>query len=217
MTEKKVHRYSLPPVRGSKGREVDSWSVWLVDEATGTLVIFGDRGTWSHTWGHSGRSEDTRRDFRLELLRFDDEYIHNKLAVGVARVFNGEETTRAVRQWIVETRRGRSIGHDRARELWDDVGGLEGESDFTVFLELHDTHGEDLWEFAVFEPHEAEWLSHLCTVTLPRFKAAVRAELFREASRRWFQRQEAAGFDAGQLPYALGIDQRRSPRLLVGG
>ncbi len=187
-----VHRYYLPSVRGADGREIDSWSVWFVDEDTGSLMVIGDYGNWAHTWGHAGRSSRGKNDFRLELLRFDGWYIGNKLSVDVARVFNGEKTTQAVRRWVVEARRGRSIDRTRARELWDDAGDLDVQSEFAAFLELHDTHGEDLWELSVFEPHEAWWLNHLMEVTLPRFKAAVRAELFREGSLRWFQRQEAA-------------------------
>lgn len=89
---KKVHRYYI--------KETGSWSVWLVDEATGTLVIFGDRGTWSHTWGRAGRSGRGKKDFRVELLRFCANYLENKLSVGCARTYDEEATQKKLEQHL---------------------------------------------------------------------------------------------------------------------
>lgn len=185
----KVHRYYLPRVLSANHREVDSWSVWLVDEDTGTLVIFGDRGTWSHTWGHSGRCEEARHDFRLELLQFGPGYIGNKLSYGAARVLNEHKTIEAVKEWILSARRdsGYSLSAKKARRMWRHIGSVVDEHEWREFLEEHDD-GLDLWELAVYEPHNAAWLEHLMGVTLPRFKSAIRRELFRESSHRWFRK-----------------------------
>lgn len=178
----KVHRYYLPRIRSADRREVDSWSVWLVDEDTGTLVIFGDRGTWSHTWGRAGRCEAGRNDFRRELLSFGADYLENKLSVGCARTYDEAAT-----QKNLEKHLGSLEFEDtpcRAAEILDEFERL----DFHDFVEQFPEY-----DFVYTETvHEWRWLKHLVVVTLPRFKAAVRTELFREASHRWFQRQEAA-------------------------
>lgn len=165
-----VHRYYLPST------PTDSWSVWLVDEETGTLCIFGDYGTWAHTWGVSGRSKLGKADFRHELLRFDSDYIGKKLSIGVARVTNVPKTVKALRTQVLDARRRSYIGRHTAEEAWRCLDAVaDGECSLSEFLREHD-HG-DWWELVCDEPAEADWLAHLMSISLPRFKEMARADL----------------------------------------
>lgn len=185
----RVHRYYLPSNCLHQTKDYDSWSVWLVDEATGTLCIFGDYGSWAHTWGRSGRSGKGKLDFRHELIRFSSDYLANKLSYGVPSKYDGEKTLESVRRYILTLRRSGSLSREQAREDYDDASQVEdGEPGFSNFLD----GGKGRWNRYLDEcrssQHNDDWRLHLATVSFKRFKAAVRADMFRECSRAWFQR-----------------------------
>lgn len=189
----KVHRYYLPRVLAANGREVDSWSVWFVDEGTGSLMILGDFGNWAHTWGHAGRSDKAKNDFRLELLSFDEWYIGKKLGYGVADEFDAEGTVKHIRQYLLELRRGSEIRAEVARKTWNALNYVECQYTWGQFLDQ-----DENWDWAEFGQSRKKndvWLNHLMTVTLPRFKAAMRAQIYRERALKWFRRDPCLNCD----------------------
>ena len=108
-----VHRYFLPANEVFKANPfdrltADSWSLWLLDVESRTLVCHGDYGTWAFSWGPAPIHE--RKEFRQELLDFGNDYIAGKLSA---------------------------------------------------------THGRN----------HRDWLGHIKTVTLPRLKAVIKADL----------------------------------------
>lgn len=164
-TAGQVHRFDM------KANDEESWSVWLIDEDTRTLSIFGDYGSWSYTWGQPSE----RRPFGEQLLSFDSDYIWRKLEGAPKEEFNAEETRKTIRQSILEMRRGQSIDRDAAAELWDDLSSVDSAESWGSFLSQHDRY--DWWESSSYDPVHDPGLTHLMKVTLPRFKEAVRLHL----------------------------------------
>ncbi len=184
-----VHRYYLPRNNLKFGAGYDSWSVWLIDEATGTLCIFGDWGNWTHTWGTSGRSGKGKRDFRHELLCFGSEYLADKLGYGVPDHYDGEKTLEGIRRYILSMRRAGELSGPDARDDYDDARQVEdGEPGFADFLNGRSGRWDLYSDEGCRTKHRDSWRQHLATVTFKRFKAAVRSELLREQSLAWFRR-----------------------------
>ncbi len=188
----KVHRYYLPRNNKPWGTGYDSWSVWLIDEATGTLCIFGDYGNWSHTWGHSGRSGAGKRDFRYELLDFNSEYLADKLGYGVPNKYDGTKTLESVRRCITSLRRSGELSCEEVREDYDDARQVEdGEPGFADFLNGRDGRWDLYGSECEYTKHRDSWRQHLTTVTFERFKHALHGELFRGRARAWFAKEAA--------------------------
>jgi hypothetical protein len=174
-----VHRYYLPPTK-SFGVNGDSWSLWLLDQDSGSLCIVSDYGNWAHRWGRSGFSEDSAGDFRREFIRFGAGYIRNKLGYGVPDVFDSDATRKAIQEKILSYRRECTIERDNAREWWDCAEHFDNSEDFSRFLDIPGAH-ELFWEDARHVKHNQSWLDHLTTVTLQRLCAVIQTELESEA------------------------------------
>jgi hypothetical protein len=159
----------------------DSWSLWLLDQDTGSLSIVSGYGNWAHRWGHSGFSENSNGDFRREFLGFDPNYLNNKLGLDAVREFDLEKTRKSVQEKILSHRREGGIDREIAREWWDEIVELDCEFDFDVFLDLPSTSVLFGWEDAKYTRHNQQWLDHLTTVTLARVRAVMAAELDAEA------------------------------------
>ncbi|MDX1527026.1 MAG: hypothetical protein R3337_00275 [Gammaproteobacteria bacterium] len=173
-----VHRYYLPPTTPpGVGPGGDSWSLWLLDQETGSLCIVSDYGNWTHCWGRSGC---VHADFRREFLRLGGHYIGKKLTHGMTRVFQAEETVKLVRETILELRRDGTWDSDFARETWDDIGEVEDSDGFSRFLDSDGRRWNAFWEYACYDISERRWLTHLMTVSLPRVRRAIESELAAE-------------------------------------
>ncbi len=170
------------------------WSVWLVDERTGTLTVFGDRGTWSYTWGHGGRGGGLcRRDFRFELLRFDEDYVEKKLSSGRPMEFDEEETRKA---WLSVVLNYRRSGRNRewCRELFDGIKALDGERDFLNFLDVVDgALRNDLAEVGHSRVVGQLQLDALMSKHWPAVRSQMQARILGERSLAWFRREVSLG------------------------
>jgi len=172
MKTRAVHRYRVSVNH--------SWSVWLVDEETGTLCVFGDLGTWSHMWGHCGREPEAASDFRLELLRFDEDYIGRKLRIGCAIGLDGRKTEGELRAFILQRRRAREIEKDDARNAYNEAYGVDNETGLTRFADTYvfvrDALLEGFLELT-YDVHEAHWLERLMNEHWPLVREKMQKEV----------------------------------------
>jgi hypothetical protein len=56
--------------------ERGGWSIYYIDEDSGSLLIMSDWGNYSYMWGHGGRGDKTLAQF---LAGCSSEYIAEKL------------------------------------------------------------------------------------------------------------------------------------------
>jgi hypothetical protein len=160
--------------------KLQSWSCWLVDEHTGTLVVFGDYGTWSYTWGHAGRVEENRDDFRKELLRFSHDYIWRKLSCGVARQLDPDGTAKAIRDYARKYRRSKDLSAKEARELWETAHGLDSEADLIWRQQESDVLSDALASQdlePVYRVKDEQWLDILVKQHWPEVLKVMQQEV----------------------------------------
>lgn len=171
----KVHRYYLAPTTPGGTGGGDSWSLWLLDQETGSLSIVSDYGNWAHRLGRCGFAH---ADFRIQFLGLYSDYVRRKLASGVPKLFDEEATKQAIEKAYWE-QMGTDVAFCKDDDLERATSNIDGEVSFAKFVEEFDE-----WDFsdcAKYTTHESQWLDHLMTVTLPRVRAAIQAELEAEA------------------------------------
>ena len=162
-------RYELPSIPHG-----DSWSIVFID-STGCVAICSDYGDWCHRWQtrYCGYS-----DFRDFLVSAGSDYVANKLGSGrreELKVYAGSATRKNIRQHIRERRRSGYLSKEQARGEWE-LAGSDIEDGLTGFGEwLQQTSFSDAYELAIYRMSFG--LEHWSTVSFPRLKAMLRAEL----------------------------------------
>lgn len=160
-----VHRYYIPTTR----EPYDSWSVWLLDEATQTLIVFGDYGTWDYTWYPDGI------DFRLKLRGFDRWYIQNKLSVGRKEDVDVDASVERVKKLIIQMRKDKDLSPDDAREQWDVLEDISEEFEWTGFASQY-----DYLEETVLRLENLGWIEHLMESHWPKVLEMMKADLIKD-------------------------------------
>lgn len=103
------------------------------------LAIESSYGSgYAYAWSHPGGC------FKSFLCQCDEYYLRSKLAPGTT--FDEVATRDAVREHLISLRRDKSIGRDRARELWDSAS-FDDVSDFHRWQSEGDPDVTDAWEF----------------------------------------------------------------------
>lgn len=97
----------------------------MIEESSGLLSIQSEYGHFSHYWGTSGRSKGNT--FKQELLRFDLDYVQNKLGYNdnLGRWFNFDKTIECIKRDIIGKRRYSSLSEEKARTIWNEVCDME--------------------------------------------------------------------------------------------
>jgi len=135
----------------------------------GRFSMTGALGAYQGFWHREARGD---LDMRAFLARCGPDYIANKIDLPTKEDCP-TATLQAVKESIVEDRRGGWIDADTAREWWDDaVDRLEGERHpEAVTRWLHSTSLDEAWEHVATRP----------TTRFQRFESVWKA--FREALR----------------------------------
>lgn len=167
-------RYVLPSL--PKGE--DSWSIVFVD-STGCVAVLSDYGDWCYRWVTKHCGFD---DFRKFLVQADWGYVAMKLGLGredALRVYDGEATRKNIRRRIREARRDGSLSKKQARDEWELAGSDIEDNGLVGFHEWYQhTKFSDAYECAVYRMSHG--LHHWVTVSFPRLKEVLRAELAAE-------------------------------------
>lgn len=100
------------------------WAVAIVSDATGMLSITSDWGNWSFRWNLRGMPDGcTLTQF---LPQCDGDYVARKM-LGSTQQYDPDATERAWKARICELRRERVLGHDEAREAWNEIAAFDWE------------------------------------------------------------------------------------------
>lgn len=165
------HRYYLPRLPNHE----DEWSIVFVDQQLGLLVIASDWGNFMHWWGGSGR---VYNDFRKELLRFNVEYMENKLSDHQNLRFDAEETVQLAREHICTARRMRDISAASARNDWDDLSTVDDEFAWLQFIYYSGKRSFECYnEFGQYKPGNLNRLRQWLKKSWPRLQEALRADV----------------------------------------
>lgn len=112
-----------------------NWAEFFIDEAYGTLTIRSSFGTYSYGWDSYGHD---LKAFLLSIMDKEDGYygyILGKLSKG-EREFLFDETIKEMKSKILEERREDEINEEEAREMWDEIEGLDECSTGNEFYHL---------------------------------------------------------------------------------
>lgn len=171
MAPVKFWRYYLPCDHNREG-----WAE-IVICSTGFFAAVSDYGDYAYAWRATG-CEDVREFF----LRAPAEwhYFAGKLGGPRARIYDGEGTANAIREYILGERRRCGMTRTEARHEWDlieECGVEDSEIGFNRFGEATDI--EEWWDFhcRCFDPN----LLAFCRKTMARLAEAIRTELLNEA------------------------------------
>ena len=165
------HRYYLPRLPNQE----DTWSVVFVDQELGLLSIASDWGNFMHWWGVTGR---VYHDFRRELLRFNTEYLENKLSDHENMCFDAEETIKLVREHLCAERRTGEITAEQAREDWNDVCHIDNVIDWNDFLHNSNKRSyEHFHEMGQYHPSNMRSLRQWLEKSWPRLQELLRADV----------------------------------------
>ena len=122
----------------------------------GEIMIHSSFGSWANSWGHCGTP------FKSFLASLEFGYLFGKLMGTDLRKFDGEGSVKAIKQLILECRRGKRYCHvskDEAREAWDAVenSSSEAESSLDAFVRvLRDVYDERIGD-GLREQFEEPW------------------------------------------------------------
>lgn len=139
-----------------------------------TLAIESSFGGFAYAWGDPGR------DFRGFLAQLNLDYVRSKM-VGFDVAFDGEATTRAVKEALVELRRAQGCDRETAREAWPE-SEIENECDFGRWLDALPARLYDqlsAWELGRQGPGRR---AHEFTALYEQFWPLLSAELTAEAA-----------------------------------
>jgi hypothetical protein len=120
-----IHRYFLPSIRG------EGWAIVYIT-SLGEFLALSDWGNYGYWWSHHGM-----KDIRQFFLRAKEspDYFIGKLSAG-ADEYDGEQSYKSVKDYILEVRRDRSWPKERARDEWDLLN---------LYDKLHDEHDFQRW------------------------------------------------------------------------
>ena len=142
--------YHLAPAPSENRHAGYGWALATVNDRTGELQITSDWGNWAHRWSanpaHLGSATLSR--FLADPSPGSCSYLADKLTSGEDKHkrerFSPSKTVAHLRSFVLEKRRDWTLGPVIARQLWNDLGGIE--------------HCEDINDFATqfydIEAHE---------------------------------------------------------------
>ena len=164
----KTWRYSVP------SENCEGWAILFLDDA-GCFAVLSDYGNYAYRW--NARGFGSPGGIRPFLLGCDNGYLAGKLSP--QKVYDGDATLRAVREYILERRRERDWTAERARDEWDLLEWNDLDSEFRFQTWLNDTKIEDPWEGLAqyaLDIHAAAFLER----AWPRLKSLIQADLASE-------------------------------------
>ena len=180
-----AYHFRSPP---GKTAWCGGWAICTVNDATGELLIQSD---WTEACGHRWNVNHLGCPTLTEFLAQDRggyyDYLIGKLLPPDRRErFSAEETVKEMHRRIAQARREGDLTRGAARDLWSDVGDLEGyddRDDFYRHLEDDTEYGkhfsntfEDAREVPTREVVALE------TIILPALVKACRSELARRGA-----------------------------------
>jgi hypothetical protein len=161
----KLWLYRLPSV----SRE--GWGV-IVINSLGFFGAVSDYGNYAYGWPNHGEC-----DFRVFVaaLARDPDYVQRKLSLEHGWPVDVPASVKAVREAVLEARRGRSrqLTKAGARDLWDELDSVYDEHELTSVIDCAplDDKGE------LFQHSPPASLVAFTTLLLPRLSVLLRAEL----------------------------------------
>jgi hypothetical protein len=171
----KLWQYYLPNETGS----IAGWAE-IVLTSTGMLAAVSDYGDYAFAWRHFGCGGD----FRQFVLQIGPDHLADKLSYNHQHIeYDVATTVRGIKEKICEARRRRGVSKDWARGEWDLIecnGGLHGEYEFVLWYQQ--TKFNDASDMRC--ERQTPQLVAFVEKTLPRLKAAIRAELQAEIDER---------------------------------
>ena len=102
-----VHAYEVPDLGSNRLRQ------------GGEVLIYSGYGTFAYHWSHCGMP------FREFLTTISRDYTLTKFLGHDRMEFDKEGSIKAVKQAILRDRREGAIGHEQARDLWEDLMWLD--------------------------------------------------------------------------------------------
>lgn len=167
-----LRRYLLPSING------EGWAE-IVIGSNGFFAAVSDFGDYAHAWRNHG--EDDFRKFLLNAPRNWDYFARKLGTREQAHEFDGDETSRGVKRYIIAERRAGRISKERARKEWDLLAECDNLYSQYDFWNWHDdTRISNAGEFATYRINRV--LERFCRETLARLDEVIRAELAAEAS-----------------------------------
>lgn len=93
----------------AKARQDDSDTWWVC------VAVISDWGNFGHLWSHCGAPPERF------LARLERGYAMGKFLGEKLMEYDGEETLRNVKRWLIERRREHDLDKEQAREAWNEV------------------------------------------------------------------------------------------------
>lgn len=166
MTAVELRRYVIPSQKG------EGWAI-IVIGSDGYFSTVSDYGNYAYRWTNPGC------EFRKFLVGVNAGYLIGKLH-GRPDEYDGDETTKAIREEIVRRRRDGTWTREEAREEWNLTSGLDSIVDFAFWWQK--TRIEDAHEFQRNSvPSEVVAFANRAW---PRFVEMLKAELAAEAAKK---------------------------------
>jgi len=169
-----LRRYVLPSVNSLEG-----WGIFVI-ASDGYFSSVSDYGNYAFRWTAIGEG----RDFREFLAQIGSDYLLGKISPG--RTYDGDMTEKNVLALIQKQLEDGLIDDDdaeREKELLRDEDHLENVVNFHQWSEKtaieHDVSG-------IYETSHPSDVVAFCEKLLPRFQAALRAELAEERDKEKF-------------------------------
>lgn len=112
-----------------------------------TLAITSSYGTYGHHWNNFGKRSAVEV---LSSLSFD--YAMGKLKPGGLRVFCEHKAIEWARSEVVKLRRERAVSKDGARDMWDDISGMDYGQSAELFFDRVASilnpyyHDREMWQ-----------------------------------------------------------------------
>ncbi len=155
------------------------WQYLFLTES-GVFSTVGDVGEW----GYSAFYTDDIRRFVLSLDPNDDYYLPTKLAKGRKTEFNGRQTLKEVKSYILEYRRMGEFNKEEAREVWNSLPeAYDPQREWEDHLSgYQNVYGQEWYKFL-----QMDWdpmLKSFCKNSLPGLQALIRKELEEEACKK---------------------------------
>ena len=135
-----------------------------------TLAINSSYGDFLNTWTHPGTS------FNSFLAGLNLGYVGGKM-VHDEPEFDAEETRKALRTAVLETRREGDCTAEKAREEWDSIGDIEGMVEFHRWGEHTTLFSNDYYEYVMTGPGpRARDFARMYELFWPSFAKALREQ-----------------------------------------
>lgn len=152
-------------------RKDHEWANIVHDD--GLLMIHSSYGSWSYYWSHPG---GPAKEF---LTQLDDGYLISKLG-GSKKEFDGERTEQNIRREILERRRDGRLNKDNAREIWEEIDGVDFQHEWDLHRICHAgsyATQRMLWDMEdVFFRKPDSGLEWFVRMLWPEFVAVLKAE-----------------------------------------